>query len=109
MKKKTEEEEEYGCKQCQKLLKEKKIKIKEYGKQYRQEMSEKHKQKKKKIWKDKEKIVPTMKKIKENNELKSVEVDVLTPFIKDEVESFPTAEVYTDDNDYEEDRVVGCR
>ena len=91
------------------MLEEKRIKIKEYGKQYRQDMSEKDKQAKKKKWKDTEKIVPTIKKIKENNELKRVEVDVLTPFIKHEVESFPAAEVYTDDNDYEEDRVLGFR
>ena len=46
--KKKKKEEEYGCKQCQKLLEEKRIKIKEYGKQYRQDMSEKDKQAKKK-------------------------------------------------------------
>ena len=38
-----------------------------------------------------------LKKIKENNELKSVEIDVVTNFIKDEVESSSDAEVYTDD------------
>ena len=38
-------------------------------------------------------------KIKEHSELKSVEVDVVTKFIKDEVESFSDVEVYTDDGD----------
>ena len=41
-----------------------------------------------------------MLKIKENNERKSIEVD-LTNFIKVEVESFSDAVVYTDD-DYSE-------
>lgn len=44
-----------------------------------------------------------LKKIKENNELKSVEVDAISNFIKDEVEGFPDADVYTDL--YQEDRV----
>ena len=41
--------------------------------------------------------------------LKRVAVDVLTYFIKDELESFFDAEVYTDDNDdddSEEERVL---
>ena len=46
------------------MLEEKRIKIKEYGKQYRQDMSEKDKQAKKRKWKDTEKIVPTIKKKK---------------------------------------------
>lgn len=54
-----------------------------------------------------------MKKIKENDELKTVEVNVVTNFIKDEVESLSDAEVYTDDDndddDFEEDRVIGFR
>lgn len=46
-----------------------------------------------------------MEKIYENNELKSVEVDVVCNFIKDEVKNFPNAEVYTDvDDDSKEDR-----
>ena len=56
-----------------------------------------------------------MKKIEENDELKTVEVNVVTNFIKDEVESLSDAEVYTDDDDddddddEEEDRVIGVR
>ena len=48
-----------------------------------------------------------------------LEVNVVTNFIKDEVESLSDAEVYTDDNDddddddddddFEEDRVIGFR
>ena len=45
----------------------------------------------------KKSIQNMLKKIKENNELKSVEIDVVTNFIKDEVESSSDAEVYTDD------------
>lgn len=41
-----------------------------------------------------------MLKIKEN-ERKSIEVDVVTNFIKVEVESFSDAVVYTDDDDSE--------
>ena len=40
-----------------------------------------------------------LKKLKENSELKRA--DVLTNFIKDEVERFSDAEVYTDDYDSE--------
>ena len=51
-----------------------------------------------------------IEKINENNELQSVEVDVVTNFIKDEVESSSDAEVYTnDDYDSEKDRVTGFR
>ena len=45
-----------------------------------------------------------IQKMKEKNELKSIQVDVLNNFIKDEVQSFSDAEVYTDDDgDSEED------
>ena len=48
-----------------------------------------------------------IEKINENNELQSVEVDVVTNFIKDEVESSSDAEIYTnDDYDSEKDRVT---
>ena len=43
-----------------------------------------------------------LKKIKENNELRSIEVDTVTKFIKDEVES--SSDVDTDDGDDEQDR-----
>ena len=43
-----------------------------------------------------------VRKIKENNDLNSSEVDVVTNFIKNEVESFPD-----DDNASKEDRVIG--
>ena len=62
-----------------------------------------------------------LKKIKENDELKGVEVDELSNFIMDQVESSSNADVYTDDDDdhdddndnddydFEEDRVIGFR
>ena len=55
-----------------------------------------------------------VQKIKENNgELKSIEVDVMTKFNKDEVRKFFDAEVYTNDDDYdddsEEDRAIRFR
>ena len=40
-----------------------------------------------------------MKKTKEDNELKSAEVDIVTNFVKDDVESSSDADVGTDDND----------
>ena len=46
-------------------------------------------------------------KMKESNVLKRVKIDLLTNFVKDEVESFSNAEVYTEYDDYEEDRVFG--
>ena len=47
-----------------------------------------------------------LKKLKENNKLKRVEVDVITSFIKEEV----YIQVYTDNNyDSAEDRVIGFR
>ena len=53
-----------------------------------------------------------LKKLKENDELKSVEVNLVTNFIKDKVESSSDAEVYIDDDydydddDSEEDRTI---
>ena len=45
-----------------------------------------------------------VQKIKENNgELKSIEADVVTKFNKDEVRKFFDAEVYTNDDDYDDD------
>ena len=41
------------------------------------------------------KSIQQIVKIKENDELKSVEVDIVTNFIKNEVESSSGAEVYT--------------
>ena len=47
-----------------------------------------------------------LKKLKENNKLKRVEVDVITSFIKEEV----YIQVYIDNNyDSAEDRVIGFR
>ena len=40
-----------------------------------------------------------LKNIKESNETKSVEADVITNFVKDKVESSSDAEVYNDDDD----------
>ena len=47
-----------------------------------------------------------MKKIDKNTELKSVKVNVATNFIKDEMKIFSDADVYTDDDDSEEDRLL---
>ena len=47
-----------------------------------------------------------LQKIKENNELRSVEMDIVTKFIKDEVEILSDIEVYTD---YDNHRVIGFR
>ena len=50
------------------------------------------------------------KRKKEKNEWKSVEIAVITSFIKDEEESFPDAEVNIDeDDDSEEDKVIAFR
>ena len=50
-----------------------------------------------------------LEKTKENNELRSV-VDVVTNCIKDKVESFSNAEVYTgDEYNPEGDKVIGFR
>ena len=50
-----------------------------------------------------------LEKTKENNELRSV-VDVVTNSIKDKVESFSNAEVYTGDEcNPEGDKVIGFR
>ena len=48
--------------------------------------------------------------ITRNNELKNVEIDVITNFIKDKVESSSDEEIYTDDDgDSEENKVIGFR
>ena len=84
-------------------------------KKYRQNMSEEDKQKerKKEFMKEYEKKYSSnvLKKQKQNNESKIIEVYPITNFIKDKVESFSSdAEVYTDHDDVSEDnRVFGCR
>ena len=53
-----------------------------------------------------------LRKIKENSELKSAEVDVETNFSEYEVDSSSYVEVYADDNNdnkHEQDRVIGFR
>ena len=77
-------------------------------------MSGEDKQKKKNTWKNTEKHSSKKKtfieKINENNELPSVEVDGVTNFIKDEVESSSDAEVYTNDDYHSaKGRVTGFR
>ena len=64
-------------------------------KKYRQKMYEEDKQKKTEYMKQYKKNYPNnvLKNKKENNELKTVEVDAGTSFIKDEVESFSDADV----------------
>ena len=48
--------------------------------------------------------------ITRNNELKNVEIDVITNFMKDKVESSSDEEIYTDDDgDSEENKVIGFR
>ena len=50
-----------------------------------------------------------LKKIKENNELKSAEVDVISKIIKVEVESSTDDDDDDDDDDDEQDRMIGFR
>ena len=50
-----------------------------------------------------------MKKTKENNGLRSFEKDVVTNFNKDMVESSSNAELYIDNDDFEEDKVIRFR
>ena len=55
-----------------------------------------------------------LNKIKENDELKSVEVDLVTKFIKDEVGSYPNDDDVDDadvdiDGDVEQERIIGLR
>lgn len=60
---------------------ERKPKVKVYGKQCRRNLSEKDKQKKKKYRKNTKKSVNNLlKQIKEKDELKSVEVDLVSKF-----------------------------
>ena len=51
------------------------------------------------------------KQTKKNNELKSVEVNVVINFIKDKIENFSDAKVCSDDDvdDSEEDRITEFR
>ena len=76
-------------------------------------MSEEDKQKHKEYMKEstKKRSINVLKKSKEINALKRVEVDAVTDFIKDEIGHLFDAEVFTDDNDYksEEDGVNGFR
>lgn len=50
-----------------------------------------------------------LKKTKENNGLRSFEKDVVTNFNKDMMESSSNAEVYIDNDDFEEDKVIRFR
>ena len=72
-------------------------------------MPEENKQKHREYMKEcrKSPLKKVLKKLNENNKPKSVEVDTLINFIKDDVKSFSDAEVYTDGDDFEEDRVTG--
>ena len=56
--------------------------------------------------KEYKKLIQCLKKIKETFELKSVEVDIFTNFVKNEGESFPYAEVYNDDYDSQEKTLI---
>lgn len=75
-------------------------------------MSEEGKQKRKNKWKNTEKsIQQCVEEIKkENDELKTVEVDVLTKFIKDEIESsINDVDVDIDIDDNEQERIIGLK
>ena len=75
-------------------------------KQYRQNIAQENKQKRKKTWKNIGKLF--QKCVEENKikkKLKSLKVDVVSNFVKDKFENFSDAEVYTDDES-EEDSVV---
>ena len=50
-----------------------------------------------------------LKRIKVNDELKCVKVNVVTNIIKDEIEHFSDVEAYTDDDEFKEGRVIGFR
>ena len=50
-----------------------------------------------------------LKRIKVNDELKCVKVNVVTNIIKDEIEHFSHVEAYTDDDEFKESRVIGFR
>ena len=86
-------------------------KIKEQGKQCRKNIYEEYKQKKKQHMKEHTKSQSNnlLKKIKEKIELKSVELEIVTNFIKDEVESFSNdvdADTHNGVNNDEEDKVT---
>lgn len=89
-------------------------KIKEQGKQCRKNIYEEYKQKKKQHMKEHTKSQSNnlLKKIKEKIELKSVELEIVTNFIKDEVESFSNdvdADTNNGVNNDEEDKVTESR
>lgn len=93
-------EKKYGRNQCQNMSVEKKPKVKVCGKQCRRNLSEKDNKKRKNTERIQKKSVNNLlKQIKEKDELKSVEVDVVSNFTEDKVESSADTEIYTDDND----------
>ena len=49
------------------------------------------------------------KTTKETNELKNIEAELISNFIQDKVESFSDAEIYADNEETEEERVIGFR
>lgn len=59
--------------------------------------------------KKKKKFHNILKKIKLNDELKCVGVNVVTNLIKDEIDQFLDVEVYAADAEFEEDRVIAFR
>ena len=63
----------------------------------------------KKYKKKKRKSHNILKRIKLNDELKCVGVNVVTNLIKDEIDQFLDAEVYAADTESEEDRVIAFR
>ena len=87
-----QKKKEYQKNRYQFMPEENKLKYREYMKEYRKNRSKN-----------------VSKKFKKNNELKWVEADAVTYFIKDDVESFSDAKIYSNDDDFEEDRVIGLK
>ena len=89
------------------MLEEGKQKVKSNGKKCRQNMSKEDKQKRKEYKKEylrkcrKYQLDNLLMEIKENYELKRAEIDVVSNFTRDKVESFSGVDVGIDDDDEE--------
>ena len=93
----------------QEYVRRRQTKSKIIWKKYRQNMSKEDKQKRKEYIKEylrkyrKNWFNNLLEKIKENDKLKRVEIDVVNNFIKDDVESFSGVDVGIDDDDDDDD------
>ena len=110
--KKIKRNKKYGRNCSQKMSVKKLSKNKKVWKKYRQNMVKEGKQKKKEYLKEytKPHSNNVLEKTKENNQLRSAKVAVVTACNKDELESLSNAEVFTNyDYNPEEDKVFGFR